>query len=318
MSVARILLVSLSVELMMTSLFAWAITYRLDWSAAAMLLIVPATAWTWRCAMFAAEFWLAQRFGEDVPTSYRIGPIRWARVVMRETACSLAVFQWLQPFARWTAPWAFRDIEHRPATRPVVLLVHGLFCNAAVWTSMRRALNEAGYDVEVVNLGAVRGAIEGYTDPMHAAIESICARRAIDRLIVVAHSMGGLVMRQYLALHGDARIAHVVTIGTPHAGTWLAKLGRGDNVRDMRLGSDFLQRLETARGDVPYRDFTCLFTWQDNLVSPQRTATLPGATAIGFSGVGHLAMVFDRRVQRCVVDVVTQSQTRTERPAPAA
>jgi pimeloyl-ACP methyl ester carboxylesterase len=37
--------------------------------------------------------------------------------------------------------------------------------------------------------------------------------------------MGGLVARAYLARHGAGRVAKLVTMGSPHHGTSLARLG---------------------------------------------------------------------------------------------
>jgi triacylglycerol esterase/lipase EstA (alpha/beta hydrolase family) len=40
--------------------------------------------------------------------------------------------------------------------------------------------------------------------------------------VIVAHSMGGLATRAWLrAFSADARVHRVITLGTPHGGTWL-------------------------------------------------------------------------------------------------
>ena len=45
------------------------------------------------------------------------------------------------------------------------------------------------------------------------------------------------------AAAADARLCHVVTIGTPHHGTWLARFGHTPNARQMRPGSNWLVAL---------------------------------------------------------------------------
>jgi len=42
---------------------------------------------------------------------------------------------------------------------------------------------------------------------------------------IIAHSMGGLVARQYLHDQGSSGIAHVITLGTPHLGSAIADVG---------------------------------------------------------------------------------------------
>lgn len=54
---------------------------------------------------------------------------------------------------------------------------------------------------------------------LHAKIEAIKAERHWPRVDLVAHSMGGLVARQYVATHGAGSIDQLVTLGTPHNGS---------------------------------------------------------------------------------------------------
>ena len=58
--------------------------------------------------------------------------------------------------------------------------------------------------------------------------------------------MGGLAVRRWLAetgAAGDARIHHVVTIATPHRGTWLARWAVSRNSREMRIDSPWQRQL---------------------------------------------------------------------------
>ncbi|MDP1860225.1 MAG: carboxypeptidase regulatory-like domain-containing protein, partial [Gemmatimonadaceae bacterium] len=51
------------------------------------------------------------------------------------------------------------------------------------------------------------------------------ASRSGSKVTIIAHSMGGLVARQYLRDHTDADIAHVLALATPHLGTAVADAG---------------------------------------------------------------------------------------------
>jgi len=47
--------------------------------------------------------------------------------------------------------------------------------------------------------------------------------------------------------------------------------------------------------------FTCIYSFHDNLVAPPSHATLPGARAIAYAGIGHVSLIRDPRVQQQVV-----------------
>lgn len=54
---------------------------------------------------------------------------------------------------------------------------------------------------------------------LHSRIEEIKAGRKWPKVDIIAHSMGGLVARQYVATHGSEGVDQLVTLGTPHNGS---------------------------------------------------------------------------------------------------
>jgi len=113
--------------------------------------------------------------------------------------------------------------------------------------------------------------------------------------------MGGLAVRAWLSRcpPGDA-VEHVVTIGSPHGGTWLAKFGVTPNGLQMRRANDWLQELSDAEHrrepKQPYARFTCFFSHCDNIVFPPSTATLPGADNLHVPGCAHVHLAFQPEV----------------------
>ncbi len=222
-------------------------------------------------------------------------PMTWGSVVGAwwvELKAAVRRFGWRQPW-RWRAcadGWA--GTQDAPTARRGVLLVHGYLCNRGLWSDWHAPLVQRGHPVVSVNLEPVFGPIDGYVDTLDQAVTRLTEATGLPPL-VVCHSMGGLAARAWLqAVPGArARVAHIITIGTPHQGTWLARWGVGANVRQMRQGGEWLQDLARSEPADIGRQFTCWHSECDNIVFPLGTAVLPGAEARYLPGVGHVALV---------------------------
>jgi triacylglycerol lipase len=120
-------------------------------------------------------------------------------------------------------------------------------------------------------------------------------------VILVAHSMGGLVCRSYLAVHGPQRVARLVTLASPHAGSELARIGIGANAREMEPGSRWLADLAAEPLRVPA---VSLRTAHDNYVMPQDNQRLPGARDVELAGIGHLAVLYADRTGSALLEAL--------------
>ena len=236
----------------------------------------------------AAEFvMLAFAHGDD--PAPRAGVPQLVRAWWGEVRSAPVVFCWRQPFRSHSEP------DHLPQTaqgRLGVVFVHGFVCNRGFWNPWMMRLRRAGVPFVAVNLEPVFGRIDDYGPLVGAAVARV--REATGRApLVVAHSMGGLAVRTWLARHAEpATVEHVVTIGSPHGGTWLARFGVTPNGLQMRRPNawlDALRRLELQRdGTQVYARFTCFYSHCDNIVFPPSTATLPGADNRHVPGSAHV------------------------------
>jgi triacylglycerol esterase/lipase EstA (alpha/beta hydrolase family) len=122
---------------------------------------------------------------------------------------------------------------------------------------------------------------------------------------MVAHSMGGLVVRAWLDTRGaKERPRQVITIGTPHHGTVMARFAFGANARQMRQQSEWLRALASREPAGRLASFTCYYSACDNIVMPAATATLSGADNRHLDGVAHVRMATDERIFRDVLERV--------------
>ncbi|RZL68002.1 MAG: alpha/beta fold hydrolase [Variovorax sp.] len=242
-------------------------------------------------AVLAIEF-IASRHvstGDPLPraTSRQCVRAWWA-----ESRIALQVFCFLQPFRSRAIPDHLSSDKRRG-----VVLVHGFMCNRGFWNPWLRLLRSDGRVFVAVNLEPVLGPIDAYVPTLDQAITQVSDATGQPPL-VVCHSMGGLAARAWLRMHDGARVQRIVTIGTPHAGTWLARFGHTANGRQMRMGTEWLTQMASEGTSAQKVPFTCWYSDCDNVVFPISTATLPNADNRPTGARGHVEMAFDARVQR--------------------
>ena len=171
------------------------------------------------------------------------------------------------------------------------MLVHGFVCNRGLWNAWWPRLQAADVPCIAVNLEPVFGPIDGYAPLIEAAVQRLTQATGRPPLLV-AHSMGGLAVRAWLREHdADARVHGVVTIGSPHHGTWLGRFGFAPNAQQMCWHSPWLLQLAAAEPAQRYRRFTCFWGHCDNIVFPASTATLPGADNRHLRGHAHVHLL---------------------------
>lgn len=103
-----------------------------------------------------------------------------------------------------------------------------------------------------------------------------------------------MLARAYLRRHGARRVAKLITLGTPHQGTVMARLAAGKNALQMVPGNAWLKQLDAEAPSLP---LVAVFSHQDNIVVPQDSAALAGAKILGLSGIGHMSMPFSRAIR---------------------
>ncbi|HEY5801989.1 MAG TPA: alpha/beta fold hydrolase, partial [Burkholderiaceae bacterium] len=270
-------------------------------SAAASFLIALGIGVFVRAAITAHNFLLAHRYGPEMD-QYPLGAAGWFRLFRQEFAATMYSSSW--------SMLLHRRLEHRfddSAALPV-LLVHGWGCNGGYWRGMSKAMSDARISHRAINLEPVLCAIDDYVPQLAKAVQDWAADTGSERIVIVAHSMGGLVSRAYLAQAGDSKVAHCITIGSPHHGTGLANHGIGLNCKQMRwqpgLGpSEWLTAL-AARDTATRAGITSICSRHDNIVSPPSSSVLEGAQVVVFDAIGHVALALDARVQQRVIAAV--------------
>ena len=280
--------------------WCWYAGLGLGWAIGGVVLVLLPQA-----PVLALEFALLAALGRDAAAP-RASAGQLLRAWGGEVLASWQVFGWRQPFHADREA----DVAGEPALgdgatpkeggprvgRTGVLLLHGYGCNRGLWAPWLRQLRAHGVPTVALSLAPAFGRIDDWVPAIEAAVAALTARTGRPPLLV-AHSMGGLAARAWLASHADpaqadARVRQVVTIGTPHHGTWMARFGHTPNARQMRQGHRWLAELAAREPAARSARFTCFYGHADNIVFPASMATLPGADNRHLAGVAHVAMAF--------------------------
>lgn len=104
--------------------------------------------------------------------------------------------------------------------REAVLLLHGFASHAAQNLPLAGMLRQHGYKPHLLGYDSFSLDLAAIRDRLLPRIRKIAARSGT--LHIVAHSMGGLVVRALLAKHRPERLGHVIMLGTPHGGSEIA------------------------------------------------------------------------------------------------
>ena len=111
--------------------------------------------------------------------------------------------------------------------RGTIVLIHGFLASYRTWQNLRYYLLWKGYNVVSptlpVELKTIDPDAEKAAEYVHRYISF---RRAESPIVLVGHSFGGLIAKQfYLKFHESYRIPAIVTIASPHRGVrWGRKI----------------------------------------------------------------------------------------------
>jgi pimeloyl-ACP methyl ester carboxylesterase len=220
-----------------------------------------------------------------------------------------------------------------PSPRGVLLLLHGLCMNPRQWRKADQNLGEAlaaPLGLSPVWLHYNTGLpIARNGAELAAQLEAFADR---PRLVLVGHSMGGLVARSALEQAGErrwpARVSDLVCLGSPHGGAPLERIGHGVDqlLAALPYAAPFtkLSRLRSA-GILDLREGSAT-PLPESLRSHAIAGRLPGtgrmlgdglvtvASALGqraglrftntrvIDGLGHIALMHDPAVRAQLIE----------------
>jgi triacylglycerol esterase/lipase EstA (alpha/beta hydrolase family) len=224
----------------------------------------------------------------------------------------------ISTFSLWGCT-AVRSSTHtavplRPAASPSkrfpVLLVHGIWDTGAKLAAMKGHLEAQGFaPVVSMDLRPNDGSapLEALARQVAHQVQLLRTQSGVEKVDVVAFSMGTLVSRYYLQrLGGKAEVRKFVSISGPHRGTWTAFFSGKKGAQQMRPNSPFLQALEADSDPWGEVDVTCLYTPMDLMIFPSGSSLLKQARTVRtFPVMLHHLMLTDTGVLSAVIEALS-------------
>lgn len=199
--------------------------------------------------------------------------------------------------------WCVPRRRDAAGTRGPVILIHGWGLNrGSLWLLRRRLLRDGCSPVCCVDYRWFGADVEHAGKQLRATVENLTTRGSNHPpLTLIGHGLGGLVLRYYVRRYPAPSVRRIITLGTPHLGTDVARLLRGATA-GLVPGSSSLSTLNAA-DRVPLQfDVIAIHSTFDAVILPPQNAEYPGAFNVQIDDVGHCALLFSSKVYRLLAE----------------
>ncbi len=183
---------------------------------------------------------------------------------------------------------AERNLAHPP-----VIMVHGIHDSPGVWLYLIRRLEKKDRRVTTFGYNSLSSSLDEIISRLDDHIHLVEAAFPNQRPILVAHSLGGLLARKWMAGEGNTtRAAGLITLGTPHRGSKLAAVFSFGLGKHLAPRSNFIHGLIALEATPPAIPCVSLVSPTDEAVQPASSLVPPqGWNMRPTPAVSHFGML---------------------------
>ncbi len=187
-----------------------------------------------------------------------------------------------------------------------IILLHGLFQNRSCLYWLQHQLRTSGYTrILSINTPPWRD-LEALTEELAKKIDELHIKWQTEKVILIGHSMGGMIARNYIQNRGGAKHANaLITIGSPHHGSKLAPFAVSPMGKTLLPGSEFLRQFNSVEWPQEVKALA-LYTRYDNIVLPAESAKMAGAKHVELDGMGHTSLLFHPKSMQAVTTALNE------------
>ncbi len=216
------------------------------------------------------------------------------------------------------------EVELLEPQRPTIILVSGFGATRRNLSVMRRRFQKDGYNVLIIAMdwSSLSDSVRGFYRMSEKLAATVIALRKRGDLrgypvYLVAHSAGGLVARYYIQRLGGFHYCEaLITLATPHRGTWVALLGflthlllKARCLLQMLPISRFVRSINRSRFPEGF-PFLSVTSPEDYICRPmfaklpRRWKNIPTIQTKQVRGISHGAFLMSKRVYAICLDMV--------------
>jgi triacylglycerol esterase/lipase EstA (alpha/beta hydrolase family) len=224
----------------------------------------------------------------------------------RNYLTELPIFGLTQLASSQTPSTTLKDDGNR-----LIVFVHGIAGHRGNFLPMQKYFNLMGRK-RTVSIGFPNNnSIEEMAEYLRKTITQLVKENNLpkkDSIEIVTHSMGGIVARYALQDSSfAAKVSTLVTLGTPHQGTHLARYLDTLKIKELRPSSNILQKLDYQipwGNDPKMPRMVCFWSPNDLILLPPQSALIDGAEEISVPESTHLGFLLKPKIWSKILNVL--------------
>jgi len=216
-------------------------------------------------------------------------------------------------------PWIIRSIFRRDTVqfepgelvkgKPLIILIHGIFGKSDhFWLMRRRFKSRSIPNVLTFRYESVSKSLDENCESLRDFLLRIKSKTGMSEVILVGHSLGGLIAHQYAVAFGKSgEVKAVVALGAPFRGTRLAVLAVTAKARSLAPSNPVFTDIISSR--LENTRFISVYSRYDQFILPYTNSDHPGADENReIELCGHTGFFFNKKVFRIILEWIESNQ----------